>query len=250
MSPIDSSKGLRKPQISFVFRFQLRRVGSPIGCRQSKQFLDARQGAAGRECSSLDGFVRAPEIVPSQRLYIRAQHQIRMPLPKLNLVFLRRADRSRDHLEHVRGSATVAILHAYRNANHYWCADGACGLRRNRRYQAAVRQAACADFHWLEESGKGAACTDRIHQIALRENHGIARRQIRRDNRDRNPQILELSRFKYPLNQASQTLVAGQSQPRNPPPGDVAKSQTSAARYDSIQRSAARISRAKNASYA
>src|ERR1700730_9909721 len=83
-----------------------------------KIFLNTRQSTSGRSPASFDGLIRAIEVVPGERLNIRSQHQVRIALPDLQLMFLRCAHRAAHHLKDVRGLTAVAVLDSDRNRQY------------------------------------------------------------------------------------------------------------------------------------
>ncbi len=155
-----------------------------------EQFLDARQRAVGGCGSRLDRFIGAFKIIPGQRLHVRTKDEVGVALPNFELVLLCRVYRATDDLEDVRGCAAVAVLHADGYADHQRCSQAARRAGRNRGDESSIREVACANLHWFEQTGEGAARADGVDQIALREDHWFARGQIRGYDNQRNLQIL------------------------------------------------------------
>src|SRR6266436_197155 len=151
-----------------------------------------------------------------------------MALPDFELVLLRRVYRPTYDLKDIRRSAAVAVLHAHGNSDDYGSAEFASSMRRNRGDESAVRKASRANFDGFEQAWKRATRADGIHEIALREHHGFAGGQVRGHNRQRNAEVLKLSRLKHPLDQILQALIAGQAEARNAPTGDVPEAELAA----------------------
>ena len=245
-----SSDRLRKPQVALVFRFHpsfqiLRRF-----FLLPQELLDSRKGAARGGGPGFNGFVGAIKIVPGDRFHFGAKNEIGVPLPNLELVFLRSAHGAAYDLKNVCRSAQVAILHAHGYSKDRGCAEFPRGSRGNRCNKTAVCKAACANFHRFEQARKRATRPDGVHQTPLRKYNWFARREVRGHRRKRNPQIFKLSGFEYAFDQISKTIVAGKAEPRNPPASDIAKPQRAASGDDARKRRAARVRRAKNAAHA
>src|SRR6267142_2531634 len=106
-----------------------------------------------------------------------------LPLPAFQLMFLGRVYCPAHHLENVRWSAPVAVLHAYGDADDYASAKFPGGVRRNRCDKTAVGQTPRADLHRFEQTGESATRPDGVHQIALREYHGLTGGEVRSHHR-------------------------------------------------------------------
>jgi hypothetical protein len=63
--------------------------------------MDPRKSLAGHCRSRCNGFIDAVEIIPCDRLHIRPQDKVGVPLPCLELVFLGGMNSARDYLEDV-----------------------------------------------------------------------------------------------------------------------------------------------------
>src|SRR6267154_3222764 len=110
-----------------------------------------------------------------------------MTLPRFELVFLRRAHSASDNLKDIFRRAMTAVLDSNGNAENALRANLARGYSGDLRDEAAVGEAACPDFDWLEQTGKRATRTDGIGQTSLRKDDGIERSQICGDYGHRNP---------------------------------------------------------------
>jgi len=215
-----------------------------------EKFLDAGECAACRCGAGFDGLVGAIKIIPGERPDVGAENQVGVTLPYFELMLLDGADGAADDLKDVGWSAAVTIVEANRNGKHVPSAKVAgrgCG---NLGDQTAVGKVACSDLHGFEQARESAACANRFTQISVRENYGLSVGQVRRDYSRGNFEILELSRFEHLLDQIAQPVIAGEPQPGNAPPGDVAETERAASSNDACERRPAGIGRPENAAHA
>ena len=170
-----------------------------------------------------------------------------MALPYFELMLLGGADGAADDLKDVGRSAAVNIIEANRNGKHMpstKVAGRGCG---NLGDETAIGKEACSDLYRFEQAWESAACANRFAQISVREDYGLSVGQVRRDYSRGNSEILELSRFEHLLDQIPQAVIAGEPQPGNAPPGDVAETERAANSYDARERRSAGVGRAENA---
>jgi len=73
----------------------------------------------------------------------------------------------------------VAVLHAYGDADDYASRQFRAACVGTGATRTAVGQTPRADLTGFEQSGKSAARPDGVHQIALREYHGLAGGEVR-----------------------------------------------------------------------
>ena len=218
--------------------------------RRVEQFLDAGERAACRCGAGFDGLVGAIKIIPGERPDVGAENQVGVTLPYFELMLLDGADGAADDLKDVGWSAAVTIVEANRNGKHVPCtkvAGRGCG---NLSDETAIGKAACSDLHGFEQARESAACANRFAQISGCENYGLSVGQVRRDYSRGNFEILELSRFEHLLDQIAQAVIAGEPQPGNAPPGDVAETERAASSNDARERRPAGVGRAENAAHA
>jgi hypothetical protein len=218
--------------------------------RRVEQFLDAGERAAGRCGAGFDGLVGPIKIIPGERLDVGAENQVGVTLPYFELMLLGGADGAADDLKDIGRSAAVTIIEANRNGKHVpstKLAGGGCG---NLGDETTIGEAARSNLHGFEQARESAACANRFAQISVRENYGLSVGQVRRDYSRGNFEILELSRFEHLLDQIAQAVIAGEPQPRNAPPGDVAETKRAASSNDAREGRAAGIGRAENAAHA
>ena len=218
--------------------------------RRVEQFLNAGDRAACRCGAGFDGLVGAIKVIPGERLDVGAENQVGVTFPYFELMLLGGADGAADDLKDVGWSAAVTILEANRNGKHVLgtkAAGGGCG---NLGDETAIGKAACSNLHGFEQARESAACANRFAQISVRENYGFSVGQVRRDYGRGNLEIFELSRFEHLLDQIAQAVVAGEPQPGNAPPGDVAETERAASSNDSRDRRPASVGRAENAAHA
>jgi hypothetical protein len=218
--------------------------------RRVEQFLDAGERAACRCGAGFDGLVGAIKIIPGERPNVGAENQVGVTLPYFELMLLDGADGATDDLKDVGWSAAVTIVEANRNGKHVpstKVAGRGCG---NLSDETAIGKAACSDLHGFEQARESAACANRFAQISGCENYGLSVGQVRRDYSRGNFEILELSRFEHLLDQIAQTVIAGEPQPGNAPPGDVAETERAASSNDARERRPAGVGRAQNAAHA
>jgi hypothetical protein len=218
--------------------------------RRVEQFLDAGERAAGRCGAGFDGLVGPIKIIPGERLDVGAENQVGVTLPYFELMLLGGADGAADDLKDIGRSAAVTIIEANRNGKHVpstKLAGGGCG---NLGDETTIGEAARSNLHGFEQARESAACANRFAQISVRENYGLSVGQVRRDYSRGNFEILELSRFEHLLDQIAQAVIAGEPQPRNAPPGDVAETKRAASSNDTREGRAAGIGRAENAAHA
>jgi hypothetical protein len=116
--------------------------------------------------------------------------------------------------------------------------------------ETAVGKTACSDLYRFEQARESAACANRFAQISVREDYGLSVGQVRRDYSRGDFEILELSRFEHLLDQIAQPVIAGEPQPGNAPPGDVAETERAASSNDACERRPAGIGRPENAAHA
>jgi hypothetical protein len=160
------------------------------------------------------------------------------------------ADGAADDLKDVAGSAAVTIIDANRNGKHVpstKVAGRGCG---NLGDETAIGKEACSDLYRFEQARESAACANRFAQISVREDYGLSVAQIRRDYSGGNFEILELSRFEHLLDQIAQAVIAGEPQPGNAPPGDVAETERATSSNDARERRPAGVGRSENAAHA
>lgn len=212
-----------------------------------KKLLDAREGAASGSDSCLNGFVGAVEIIPRERLDIGPQNQIRVALPYFELMLLGGADGAANDLENVGWSAAMPVFNADRNANYVRSAKFTCGARRDLGDETAIGEVARSDLHRFEQARESAASADCFAEISMSENDRLPIRQIRRDNRRRNPEIFKTLRFENLLDQVSEPVIAGEAEAGDSPPGDVSETQRAACGDDSGNWRAAGIGRPEDA---
>jgi len=218
--------------------------------RRVEQFLDAGERAACRCGAGFDGLVGAIKIIPGERPDVGAENQVGVTLPYFELMLLDGADGAADDLKDVGWSATVTILEANRNGKHVpstKVAGRGCG---NLSDETAIGKVACSDLHGFEQARESTACANRFAQISGCENYGLAVGQVRRDYSRGNFEILELSRFEHLLDQIAQAVIAGEPQPGDAPPGDVAETERAASSNDARERRPAGVGRAENAAHA
>jgi hypothetical protein len=218
--------------------------------RRVEHFLDAGERAACRCGAGFDGLVGAIKIIPGERLDVGAENQVGVTLPYFELMLLGGADGAADDLKDVGWSAAVTVIEANRNGKHVprpKVAGGGCG---NLGDETAIGKAACSNLHGFEQARESAACANRFAQISVRENYRLSVGQVRRDDSRGNFEILELSRFEHLLDQIAQAVIAGEPQPGNAPPGDVAETKSAAGSNDARERRPAGIGRAENAAHA
>src|SRR5215475_7924119 len=110
-------------------------------------------------------------------------------------MFLSGGDGASNHLKDVFGSAAAAILNPDRDGENPCSAKLTCGDGRDLSNQAAVGEAARANFYRFEKTRKGAACTDCIHEQALREDDGIEGGEVCSNHSHWDTKVLELARF-------------------------------------------------------
>jgi hypothetical protein len=171
--------------------------------------MDARQSRARRSFSRFDGFAGPPEIVPGEALHVGANDQIRVALPGIQLMLLRGADRASDDLKDVFWSIAAGVLRADRDRNDEAGAKLTNGLSRNRRYQATIRQPACAYLYRLKETRICTAGADGFDERSLPENDWITTGQVRCHDGERNSHVLELFGVEDPFNDVCEAMVAG-----------------------------------------
>jgi hypothetical protein len=83
-------------------------------------------------------------------------------------------------LKNVSWSVPAAIFDSDGNTDYMRGTEVAGGARRNRRDEAAVRETAGANLNGFEEPWESTARADRIRQITVGENDGLAVGQVRR----------------------------------------------------------------------
>jgi hypothetical protein len=127
-----------------------------------QQLLDTRKRAARGYGASLYGFIGAVEVIPREGLHVRAENQIRVALPDLQLVFLGSIDGAADDLKDVGWSAVAAVLGTDENTDDMRGPKFAGSTRWNRRDQAAIGEATGSDLNGFEQAGKSAARTNRF----------------------------------------------------------------------------------------
>jgi hypothetical protein len=218
--------------------------------RRVEQFLDAGERAACRRGAGFDGLVGAIKIIPGERLDVGAENQVGVTLPYFELMLLGGADGAADDLKDVGWSAAVNIIEANRNGKHVpstKLAGRGCG---NLGDETAIGKAACSDLYGFEQPRESTACADRFAQISVREDYGLSVGQVRRDDSRGDFEILELSRFEHLLDQIAQAVIAGEPQPGNAPPGDVAETERAASSNDARERRPAGVGRAEDAAHA
>ena len=242
--------GLRKPKITSVFCFQPGFEGKRGVLLLSEELFDARERATSGDSSRFDGFVRAVKIIPGQMLHVGTKDEVGVALPDFELMLLCGAHGAADDLKNVRGGSTVAVLHADGNSNDRRRAKIADGAGRDRGNEAAVGEAARADFDRLKQPGERAACAYGIHKMALGEDDRLAGREIGGHDCKRNAQIFKLARLENALDQAGEAMIAGQTQTGDAPARDIPEAESAAGFNDAGQRSAAGVSRAEDAANA
>ena len=218
--------------------------------RRVEQFLDAGERAACRCGAGFDGLVGAIKIIPGERPDVGAENQVGVTLPYFELMLLDGADGAADDLKDVGWSAAVTIVEANRNGKHVpstKVAGRGCG---NLGDETAIGKAACSDLYGFEQPRESTTCADRFAQISVREDYRLSVGQVRRDYSRGDFEILELSRFEHLLDQIAQAVIAGEPQPGNAPPGDVAETERAASSNDARERRPAGVGRAENAAHA
>ena len=214
------------------------------------QFLDAGKREACRCGAGFDGLVGAIKIIPGERPDVGAENQVGVTLPNFELMLLGGADGAADDLKDVGRSAAVTIIEANRNGKHVpstKVAGRGCG---NLGDETAIGKVTCSDLYGFEQARESAACSNRFAQISVREDYGLSVGQVRRDDSRGNFEILELSRFEHLLDQIGQAVIAGEPQPGNAPPGDVAETERAASSNDARERRPTGVGRAENAAHA
>jgi hypothetical protein len=183
-------------------------------------------------------------------LHIGPEDQVGVTFPDFKLMLLRCIYRTADYLKDVGRGAAMSVLHSDGNAEDDRRSEFSSGARWNGRDEPAVRQAARADLHRLEQTRKSATRADGVHQIALREDHRIARSQVRGDDRERDAKVFELARIENALDQVGKSLVACQAEAGDPPAGNVPEAQCAACFNDARQRRSAGVGSSENAANA
>ncbi len=182
---------LRKPEVGTGFSGE-----HVFGLRRGlKQFLDSWKSARCSCYAGLNGLAGPIEIVPCEFVNIRTKNQVRVAFPGFQLMFLSGGDGAGNNLEDVLGSTAPAILNANRNGEYAGSAKLASGHCGNLGNEAAIREAARANFNWLEKAWESAAGPNRIHQKALRKDDGIESGEVRGDDSHGNAKIFELTRL-------------------------------------------------------
>ena len=155
-----------------------------------------------------------------------------------------------DDLKNVSWSAPAAIFDSDGNTDYMRGTKVASGARGNRGDKAAIRETAGANFNGFEQPWEGATRADRIRQISVSENDGLAVGQVRGHHGHGDFEVFEAARFEHTLDEIAQPVIAGKPQTGNAPPGDVTKTDRTAGGDDARERRAAGISRAENAAHA
>jgi hypothetical protein len=224
--------------------------GLELGMRilgRIKQHLYAGKSAPGRRGTRLNGFVGTVEIIPRERLHVRAENQVCVTLPYFELMFLSSIDGAADDLKDVGRGATSAVFDTDGNSDHMFGTKIARSARWNRRNQTAIGQAAGSNLNGFEQAREGATRSDSFRQISMGKNNRFTGSQVRRDYCHRNLEILETPRFEHLLDEVAQAVVASQAQTGNTPARDIAKTDCAASGNDASERSTAGVSRAENA---
>ena len=247
MQPDGSSDGLGKPEIALIFRleagFKVRRVFFAV----PEEFLDARECPAGGCGASFDGFVGAIEIIPGERLHIRADNKVGVALPNFELMLLSGADCAAYDLEDIGWSTAVAVLDANGNADDSCGAEVARGERRHGGDQAAISEAAGTYFDRFEKTREGATRADGVDEIAVREDDWFTVSQVSSNHGHGDTQILKATRFEDTLDEVAKAVIAGEAEPRNAPASDIAKTKRAAGSDDAREGRATGIGGAKDA---
>jgi hypothetical protein len=246
----ESSGCLREPQITLCFGFEPGLEFEMSVLWRVQELLDPREGAASRSGPGLNGLVGTVEIIPGQRLDVRAEHEVCVALPYFELVFLSGADGAADHLENVGWRTAVPILEAHRNADNVRGAKLAGGARRDLRDETAIGEAASPNLYGFEQARKGAAGANRFREISVRENYGFPGGQIRRDDGHWDSEILKTPGLENLFDEISQPVIAGKTQPGDSPSCDVTETQRTASSNDASEGRATGIGRAKDAANA
>ena len=213
-----------------------------------QEFLNARQCQLRRPNAGFDGLVGFLEVVPGKRIDVRANNEIRVALPVVELMFLRGADGSGNNLEHVFRRAAMAVLHADRNSDNDLSAELAGRVSGHGRHETAVGEPASADLNWLEQSREGATRADGINEWALPKDDRIAGAEVCGHDGKRNFHLLEPGGVKDAFDQVREAMVAGEAEPGDTPAGDVAKTNRATGGENAGQRRAAGVRRPKDAS--
>ncbi len=214
---------------------------------EAKEFLDARNGELGGSGSGFDGFVGFCEIVPGKRVDVRANDQVGITLPGIELMFLGGADGACNDLEHILGRVAVAIVNANGNSDNDGPAELACGLRGNGSDEGAISEAAGADLNWLEQAGKSATGTNGFDQRTLTEHDRIASGEVSRDDSQRNLHVFKMFGLEYAFDEISKAMIAGEAEARDAPAGDIAKTNGAAGGKNTCEGSAAGVSGSEDA---
>jgi len=177
----------------------------------------------------------------------RPEHEIGLALPGLQLLLLCGADGAADYLKDVGRSATLSVMEAYGNSNDKFGAEFASCASRHGGDQAAICKAARANLNGLKNTRERATRSDRFREVALAEDDGVARSQVRGNDGQGQLEILKLSCAKQFLHQSAQPFIAGQAKARHTPLGKIAKTNLAAFLNDAGKRYAAGIGRSKDA---
>ena len=223
-----SSSGLRHQQHALQIGFQTASFG--LGAFQ--EFFNARDGALRDGDAGLDGFIGSIEIVPRDRMNVRAKNEIGVALPAFELMLLGGADRARDDLEDVGGRAAVAVLNSDRNAEDKFGAELARGLRGNGGDQAAVYEAARSNIDWLEQSWESATRANRVFQVAVGEDDRLTTIKVSGDDGERDAQIFEMLGVEDAVDQIAEAMIAREAEARNAPTADVTEFESAASSDD------------------
>ncbi len=198
----------------------------------------------------LDGFVCAVKVIPGERVHVRTEDEVGVPLPHFQLVFLGGADGTADDLEKIGGDAMMDILNSDGDGQNAAGSELPRGLRGNRSDQAAVGKPASTDLNGFEQARKSAAGADGVYQMAVSEDDRLAVAEIGGDDGHGDAQVFKAARFKYPVDEVAEAVIAGEAQTGDAPTGDIAEAKRAARCNDTRQRSPAGVGRAKNAAHA
>ena len=144
--------------------------------REFQDFFDARKSELGGGGSGFNGLVGFFKIVPSDCLDVRADDQVGVPLPGVELMLLRGADGAGNHLEHIFRSALMLVVDPDGDSEDDVCAELTRSLGRDGSDKTAVGEPARSDLDWFEQAGESATGANGVHERALAENDWITGR--------------------------------------------------------------------------
>jgi hypothetical protein len=101
---------------------------------RAEELLDAWQRTASGCGSRLDGLVGTVEIIPSKRLDVWSEDQVRVTLPYFELMFLGGAYGAADNLKDVGWRAAMYVVDADANSHYMGGTKFACGEGWNLRH--------------------------------------------------------------------------------------------------------------------